>query len=106
MHLSSHQSRFSPTRFLVAVLMAFAVVTLGFLSVSPAAHACLHAQHDAADHDCVIQHFAQGKLLASDFEPALPVVALSELPADESPASVFLPHVSHLLPAGRAPPTV
>ena len=85
--------------------MACAVVVLGFLAVSPTAHACLHEHHDAADHDCVIKRFTDGKVLLSVVGAPLPDALLAEGIAPAPLFSVFLPQVPHRLPAGRAPPT-
>ena len=86
--------------------MVCALVTIGFLAASPKAHACIHAHHSAPDHDCVIKHFADGKLLLPVLDAELPVAVRGESRSPASPASIFVPPVSHLLPAGRAPPTV
>ena len=79
---------------------------LGFLAVSPTAHACLHEHHDAPDHDCVIKHFTDGKVLLpvmdTPLSDALLAVGIGPAPL----FSVALPQVPHRLPAGRAPPTV
>lgn len=86
--------------------MACALVTIGFLAVSPKAHACIHAHHKAPDHDCVVKHFADGKLLVPMLDTPLPEAVCSESLAPVSPVSIFIPPVSNRLPAGRAPPTV
>ena len=91
---------------MVASALACAVVVLGFFAVSPTAHACIHEHHDAADHDCVIKHFAHGKLLLPVVDAPLPDALLAEGIAPAPLVSVSLPQVPHRLPAGRAPPTV
>ena len=101
-----NRNRFSPVRFLVALAAVCALVTVGFLAVSPKAHACLHAHHNAPDHDCVVKHFSDGKLLVSVLDAELPQAVCGESLSPVAPASIFVPPVSHLLPAGRAPPTV
>ena len=103
---SSRPNRFSPVRFLVALAAVCALVTVGFLAVSPKAHACLHAHHNAPDHDCVVKHLADGKLLVHILDALLPDAVLGEALPPISPVSLFVPPVSHRLPAGRAPPTV
>lgn len=99
-------NRFSPVRFFVALAVVCALVTVGFLAVSPKAHACLHAHHNAPDHDCVVKHLADGKLLVPILDAVLPDAVLGEALPPVSPVSLFVPPVSHRLPAGRAPPTV
>lgn len=99
-------SRFSPARLLVVLAMVCALVTVGFLVVSPKAHACVHAHHNAPDHDCVAKHLADGKLLLPVLAAELPEAVWGETLSPVAPASLFVPPVSHLLPAGRAPPTV
>ena len=96
----------SPARFFVALAVACALVTVGFLAVSPKAHACLHAHHQAPDHDCVVKHLADGKLLVPVLDAVLPGAVLGEALTPAIPVSLFVPPVSHRLPAGRAPPTV
>ena len=93
-------------RFLVALVAVCALVTVGFLAVSPVAHACLHAHHNAPDHDCAVKHLADGKLLVPILDAVLPDVILGDSLSPVAPVSIFVPPVSHLLPAGRAPPTV
>ena len=92
-------------RLLVALAVVCALVAVGFLAVSPKAHACIHAHHNAPDHDCVVKHFADGKLLLPVLDAALPVFVLGESLSPIAPVFPFLPPVSHRLPAGRAPPT-
>ena len=101
-----HQNHLSPARLLVALAMVCALVTVGFLAVSPKAHACVHAHHNAPDHDCVVKHFADGKLLVPVLDAQLPEAVWGESLSPAAPVSFFVPPVSHLLPAGRAPPTV
>ena len=103
---SRRQHRLSPARLLVALAVACSLVVIGFLAVSPTAHACLHAHHNAPDHDCVVKHLADGKLLLPVLDAALPAAVLGESLSPAVPASIFVPPVSHLLPAGRAPPTI
>ncbi|KAF0173211.1 MAG: hypothetical protein FD161_3878 [Limisphaerales bacterium] len=103
---SSRPNRFSPVRFLVALAAVCALVTVGFLAVSPEAHACLHAHHNAPDHDCVVKHLADGKLLVPVLDTPLPDAVLGDALPPGSPVSLFVPPVPHRLPAGRAPPTV
>lgn len=98
--------RFSPARLLVALAVVGALVAVGFLAVCPKAHACLHAHHNAPDHDCVVKHLADGKLLVPVLDAELPEAVWGESLSPAAPASIFVPPVSHLLPAGRAPPTV
>ncbi|MEN9572741.1 MAG: hypothetical protein RL514_596 [Verrucomicrobiota bacterium] len=86
--------------------MVCALVTVGFLAVSPKAHACLHAHHHAPDHDCVVKHLADGKLLVPILDVVLPDAILGESLSLAARPSLFVPPVSHRLPAGRAPPTV
>ena len=90
---------------MVALAVACAVAVLGFLAVSPAAHACLHEHSDASDHDCIVKHFGQGKLLLPVVDAPLPDALLAEGIAPAPLVSVSLPQVPHRLPAGRAPPT-
>jgi len=99
-------NRFSPVWFLVALAAVCALVTVGFLAVSPKAHACLHADHNAPDHDCVVKHLADGKLLVPILDAVLPDAVLGEALPLVSPVSLFVLPVPHRLPAGRAPPTV
>lgn len=99
-------NRFSPVRFLVALAAVCALVTVGFLAVSPKAHACVHAHHNAPDHDCVVKHLADGKLLVPVLDAVLPGAVLGDALPPVSPVSLFVPPVPHRLPAGRAPPTV
>ncbi len=106
LQLTRHQHRCSPTRFLVVLAVACALVTVGLLAVSPQAHACLHAHHSAPDHDCVIKHLADGKLLLPVLDTPLPAAVWGESLSPAVPAAIFVPPVSHRLPAGRAPPTV
>lgn len=101
-----NRNRFSPARFLVALVVVGALVTVGFLAVSPKAHACLHKHHNAPDHDCVIKHFSDGKLLVPVLDTPLPEAVCGESLSPVAPAAIIVPPVSHLLPAGRAPPTV
>ena len=97
---------FSLSRFLVALALACALVTIGFLAVSPKAHTCIHAHHNAPDHDCLVKHFADGKLLVSVLDTPLSEAVYGESLSPVSPVSIFCPPISHRLPAGRAPPTV
>ncbi len=106
LQLSRRQPRFSLPRFLIAVLVVCAVVAVSFLAVSPRAHACLHAHHQSADHDCVIKHLADGKVLLPALDAPLPAAVWGLSLAPVAPLSLFVPPVSHRLPAGRAPPTV
>jgi hypothetical protein len=99
-------NRFSPARFLVALAAVCALVTVGFLAVSPKAHACVHAHHDSPDHDCVVKHLADGKLLVPRLDAVLPAAVLGEALPPVVPVSLFVPPVPHRLPAGRAPPMV
>lgn len=101
-----NRNRFSPARFLIALAAACALVVVGFLAVSPRAHACLHAHHQAPDHDCIVKHLADGKLLLPVLDAPLPAAVWGESLSPLAPASIFVPPVSHRLPAGRAPPTV
>ena len=101
-----HHNHFSPARFLVALAAVCALVTVGFLAVSPVAHACLHAHHNAPDHDCMVKHLADGKLLVPVLDTPLPDAVCGESLSPVPPASIFVPPASYLLPAGRAPPTV
>ncbi len=105
LQLRRQQHLFSPARFLVALAAVCALVTVGFLAVSPKAHACLHAHHDAPDHDCIVKHLADGKLLLPLLDATLPVTLCAESLSPVAPVSIFVPPVSHRLPAGRAPPT-
>ncbi|NBV21683.1 MAG: hypothetical protein EBS05_07145 [Proteobacteria bacterium] len=105
MQQNRHQPRFSLSRFLVAVLVLCAVVLMGFAAVSPQTHACLHEHHDAADHDCVIKQFSDGKCLTTGPVSGAPLIAWVIQPVAATPVTVFLPPVPYLLPAGRAPPT-
>ncbi len=98
--------RLSPARFLAALAAVCALVTVGFLAVSPKAHACLHAHHNAPDHDCVVKHLADGKLLVPVLDTVLPDAVLGEVLPPASPVSLCVPPFPHRLPAGRAPPTV
>ena len=100
------QNYSSPARCLVALTVVCALVTVSFLAVSPKAHACLHAHHDAPNHDCIVKHLADGKLLLPVLDTPLPEAVCGESLSPVAPASIFVPPVSHLLPAGRAPPTV
>ena len=93
-------------RFLVALAAVCALVTVGFLAVSPQAHACLHKHHNAPDHDCIVKHLADGKLLVPVLDTPLPDAVCGESLSPVPPASIFVPPASYLLPAGRAPPTV
>ena len=86
--------------------MVCALVTVGFLAVSPKAHACHHAHHNAPDHDCIVKHLADGKLLVPMLDTELPQAVCGKSLSPAAPVSIFVPPVSHLLPAGRAPPTV
>jgi hypothetical protein len=97
---------FSPVRFLVALAAVCALVTVGYLAVSPKAHACLHAHHNAPDHDCVAKHLADGKLLVPVLDAVLPDAVLGDARSPVSPVTLFVPPVPHRLPTGRAPPTV
>ena len=100
-----NRNRFSPARFLVALAVVCALVTVGFLAVSPQAHACLHAHHSAPDHDCIVKHLADGKLLLPVLDAELPEALCGESLPPVALTSIFVPPVSHRLPAGRAPPT-
>ena len=104
LHLRRH-NRFSPARFLVALAVVCALVTVGFLAVSPQAHACLHKHHNAPDHDCIVKHLADGKLLLPVLDAELPEALCGESLPPVALTSIFVPPVSHRLPAGRAPPT-
>ena len=106
LQLTRHQHRFSPARLLVALAVVCALVAVGFLAVCPKAHACVHAHHNAPDHDCIVKHLADGKLLVPVLDAELPQAVWGESLSPVAPASIFVPPVSHLLPAGRAPPTV
>ncbi len=85
--------------------MACALMAVGFLAVCPKAHACVHVHHDAPDHDCVVKHFADGKLLLPVLDLPLPAAVWGESLSPAVLTSSFVPPVSLLLPAGRAPPT-
>ena len=100
-----NRNRFSPARFLVALAVVCALVTVGFLAVSPQAHACLHKHHNAPDHDCIVKHLADGKLLLPVLDAELPEALCGESLPPVALTSIFVPPVSHRLPAGRAPPT-
>ena len=93
-------------RFLVALAAVCALVTVGFLAVSPQAHACLHKHPNAPDHDCIVKHLADGKLLVPVLDTELPAALCGESLSPGAPAALVVPPVSHRLPAGRAPPTV
>ncbi|NBR85719.1 MAG: hypothetical protein EB141_01070 [Verrucomicrobia bacterium] len=101
----SRQHRFFPLRCAVAVAVACALVVMGFLAASPQAHACLHAHHNAPDHDCFVKHLGDGKLLLPVLGTPLPEATGGELLAPIATPSLFVPPVPHRLPAGRAPPT-
>ena len=101
-----NRNRFSPVRFLVALAAVCALVTVGFLAVSPQAHACLHKHPNAPDHDCIVKHLADGKLLVPVLDTELPAALCGESLSPVALTSIFVPPVSHRLPAGRAPPTV
>jgi hypothetical protein len=73
-------------RFLLAALLAVALLAAGLLSVSPALHEHLH--HDpAATHSCAATLFASGHCEAAGPLPifaapdALPLLAVLPLPA-------------------------
>ncbi len=102
----NRQNHLSPARLLVALALVCALVAIGFLAVSPKAHACVHAHHNAPDHDCVVKHFADGKLLLPVLDAELPAAVRGGSRSPAAPTSILVAPVSHLLPAGRAPPTV
>jgi hypothetical protein len=96
--------RCSPARLLVALAVACALVVVGFLAVSPKAHACVHAHHQAPDHDCFAKHFADGKVLLTVLDAPAPGLAALTFAAPVPPPPLFLPADFRRLPAGRAPP--
>jgi len=98
------QPRFSLARFAVALVVAFALVVVGFLAVSPKAHACVHADHQAPDHDCMAKHFSDGKVLLTVVGAPVPGLSRIVVAAPVAPAPFFLPFDFNRLPAGRAPP--
>jgi hypothetical protein len=87
-----------------ALAVVCAVVVVGFLAVSPKAHACVHAHHHAPDHDCMAKHFSDGKVLLTVLDAPIPGWSGIVVGAPVDPAPVFLPFDFSRLPAGRAPP--
>ena len=100
----TRQPRFSLARFVAALAVACALVVVGFLAVSPKAHACVHAHHHAPDHDCMAKHFSDGKVLLTLLDAPVPGLSGIVVAAPVTPATIFLPFDSSRLPAGRAPP--
>lgn len=96
--------RSSLGRLLLALVVACSLVVVGFLAVSPKAHACVHAHHNAPDHDCFAKHFADGKVLLTVLDAPLPGLDAPTFAAPDSPAPLHLPFDFRRLPAGRAPP--
>ena len=100
----NRQPRLSPMRLMVAMVVACALVVIGFLAVSPQAHACVHAHHNAPDHDCLAKHFGDGKVLLTVLDAPLPGLGALVFTKPVPPAPLFLPADFRRLPAGRAPP--
>lgn len=84
--------------------VACALVVVGFIAVSPKAHACVHAHHHAPDHDCFAKHFADGKVLLTVLDAPMPGLVELTFAVPVRPGSLFLPFDFRRLPAGRAPP--
>ena len=103
--LQNHrQPRVTIARLLVALAVACAVVVVGFIAVSPKAHACVHAHHNAPDHDCFAKHFSDGKVILTVLAAPLPGLPEVLVAPSVAAASLFLPFDFRRLPAGRAPP--
>jgi hypothetical protein len=80
------------------------LVVVGFLAVSPKAHACVHAHHNAPDHDCFAKHFADGKVLLTVLDAPLPGLEAPTFATPFPSSPLHLPFDFRRLPAGRAPP--
>lgn len=103
-----------PVRSCVAVLMAILLLVLGLLGAAPGLHAALHADdHDhhqdaaASHHDdtgCAVLLYAQGVTTPAPTPAVVPPLAVDHAPVFPCPADPLLAVVSHLRPAGRAPP--
>ena len=103
MQLNRHL-RSSLGRLLVALVVACALVVVGFLAVSPKAQACVHAHHHAPDHDGLAKHFGDGKVLLTVLDAPLPGLGALVFAKPVPPAPLFLSPDFRRLPAGRAPP--
>lgn len=74
MKLGRQQNPLRLLRHGLLLLLAMVVFSAGFLAVMPAAHACLHADHDQPKHQCWLTHYLDQPvlLLAASHPQPLP----------------------------------
>ncbi|MBI2928324.1 MAG: hypothetical protein HYY24_21860 [Verrucomicrobia bacterium] len=98
-----HDARPASQRLLTALLVG-SLLLLAVFSAGPLLHQLLHADAQAAGHECVINAFSDGKVTYADNTPP---VAERGLSLNDGPTRPLLPPrapIEHRQAASRAPP--